>query len=225
MQSDFSQNRLEILKKIATTAKEVGRNPDDITLVAVSKTQTPEKLDEALLDGQKIFGENRVQEAYQHWGERDYSGLELRLIGPLQTNKSDEAVKLFDVIETLDREHLCASLQKSIQKIGKTPKILMQINIGNEEQKAGVAINDFLRLLDLAREHYRLEVTGLMCIPPAELPPAPYFALMQKLAKTHDLKNLSMGMSSDFETAIKFGATHVRVGTALFGARDYQSNL
>ncbi len=225
MQSDFSQNRLEILQKIATTAKEVGRNPDDITLVAVSKTQTPEKLDEALLDGQKIFGENRVQEAYQHWGERDCSDLELRLIGPLQTNKSDEAVKLFDVIETLDREHLCASLQKSIQKIGKSPKILMQINIGNEEQKAGVAINDFPRLLDLAREHYGLEVTGLMCIPPAELPPAPYFALMQKLAKTHDLKNLSMGMSSDFETAIKFGATHVRVGTALFGARDYQSNL
>jgi pyridoxal phosphate enzyme (YggS family) len=220
MQSDFSQNRLEILQKITAAAKDAGRKPDDITLVAVSKTQEAEKIDAALFDGQRVFGENRVQEAYSHWGERDCKNLELRLIGPLQTNKSDEAVKLFDVIETLDRENLCAALQKSIQKIGKSPKLLMQINIGDEEQKAGVAIGEFPRLLNIARETYRLEVAGLMCIPPAELPPAPFFALMQKLAKTHGLQTLSMGMSSDFETAIKFGATHVRVGTALFGARN-----
>ena len=188
--NNISETRNEILQKIAIAAKDAKRSPDDITLVAVSKTQPPEKLHAALTSGQKIFGENRVQEAYQHWVTQEYDGvdknnLELRLIGPLQTNKTDDAVKLFDVIETLDRESLCVALQKSIQKIGKSPKILMQINIGDEEQKAGVAIDDFQNLIDLARGKFELNIDGIMCIPPVDLPAAPYFALMQKMAKKH----------------------------------------
>lgn len=221
--SDFAANREEIEANIAKAAKEAERDINDIVLVAVSKTQSHEKLQEALDAGQKVFGENRVQEAYEHWENVDRKGLELHLIGPLQTNKSDEAVKLFDVIETIDRENLCAALKKSIDKIGKTPRLFIQVNIGNEEQKAGVAIEKLPELLDIATNKYGLKIEGLMCIPPHDLPPAPFFALTQKLAKENGLKYLSMGMSADYDAAILFGANYVRVGTALFGARDYNN--
>ena len=189
-----------------------------MTLTAVSKTQPPDAIDAALAAGQRVFGENRVQEAQGRWSDRDRSSLELRLIGPLQTNKVGDAVTLFDVIETLDREKLARALAEAGQKTGRKPRVLVQVNTGAEDQKAGVLPQEADALIAAARD-LGLNVEGLMCIPPADEAAGPHFALLASIAARNGLSVLSMGMSGDFETALRFGATHVRVGTALFGER------
>lgn len=191
-----------------------------MTLTAVSKTQPPEAIEAALAAGQRVFGENRVQEAQGRWqGSREtMSGLELRLIGPLQSNKAADAVALFDVIETLDRPKLADALALAGARAGKPVRVLIQINTGAEPQKAGVLPGETADLIDHARRA-GLIVEGLMCIPPADEAPGPHFALLRKIARRHGLETLSMGMSGDYETAIRFGATHVRVGSSLFGER------
>ena len=191
-----------------------------MTLTAVSKTQPAEAIEAALAAGQAVFGENRVQEAQGRWSDRRHAlpDLELRLIGPLQSNKAADAVALFDVIETLDRPKLVDALAAAGARAGKTVRVLIQVNTGAEPQKAGVLPGDAAALIAHAREA-GLTVEGLMCIPPADEAPGPHFALLRKLARRHGLGVLSMGMSGDYETAIRFGATHVRVGSALFGER------
>jgi len=189
-----------------------------VTLVAVSKQQPWEAIAPVLAAGQTVFGENRVQEAMQRWGGRA-EGLSLRLIGPLQTNKAREAVAFFEVIETLDREKLARALAEEMARQGRRPRLYVQVNTGEEPQKAGVAPADADALIDLCRETYGLSPEGLMCIPPAGEPAGPHFALLGRIAARNGLSGLSMGMSGDFETAIRFGATSVRVGSAVFGAR------
>ena len=194
------------------------------TLVAASKRQPDDRIEASLEAGQRVFGENRVQEAQSRWEPRRaaHSDLELRLIGPLQTNKVEDAVRLFDVIETLDREKLLKALIKAVEKTGASaPNLLIQVNTGDEPQKGGVSVDGLAELLETARGTYPGQVTGLMCIPPAEEPAGPHFALLKKLAVQHELSIVSMGMSGDYALAARFGATHVRVGTALFGARNY----
>ncbi len=193
------------------------------TLVAVSKTHGEEKIRPLLEAGQRVFGENRVQEAKAKWPalKADYPDVELHLIGPLQSNKTAEAVALFDCIQTLDRPKLAHALAAEMEKAGKRVPLFVQVNTGAEPQKAGIAPEDAAAFIALCRDELKLPVEGLMCIPPAEENPAPHFALLAKLARENGLAKLSMGMSGDFETAVKFGATHVRVGSALFGARDY----
>jgi pyridoxal phosphate enzyme (YggS family) len=204
--------------KIAAAAQASGRDAGDVTLVAVSKQQPWEHIAPVLAAGQTIFGENRVQEAQGRWAERR-EGLELRLIGPLQTNKAREAIALFDVIETLDRPKLARVLADDIQAIGRTPRLYVQVNTGEEPQKAGVVPADADAFIAACRAEYGLTLAGLMCIPPAAEPPGPHFALLAKIAARNGLAKLSMGMSADFETAVRFGATSVRVGSALFGPR------
>ena len=210
-----------VCDRIAATARLVGRDPTTITLTAVSKTQPTPAIDAALATGQRVFGENRVQEAQERWIDRRAAvpDLQLRLIGPLQSNKADDAVALFDVIETLDREKLARALADAIQKAGRSPRILVQVNTGAEPQKAGVLTGDLDGLIATARDVYGLTVEGLMAIPPADEAAGLHFALLAKLAERNGLTVLSMGMSSDYEAAIRFGATHVRVGSALFGER------
>lgn len=210
-----------IRARIAETARSVGRDPASVTLTAVSKTQPPEAIDAILATGQRIFGENRVQEAQGRWADRRvlFPDLQLRLIGPLQSNKAEDAVALFDVIETLDREKLARTLSEAIQSAGRAPKLLVQVNTGAERQKAGILPKDADAFIALAREIYGLPLEGLMAIPPADEAPGLHFALLARIAERNGLDALSMGMSGDFETAIRFGATHVRVGTALFGER------
>ena len=205
---------------MAGACRAAGRDPDGVTLTAVSKTQPPAAIDAALAAGQRVFGENRVQEAQGRWVERRdaFPELELRLIGPLQSNKAAEAVALFDVIETLDRPKLADALAAAGSRAGKSVRVLIQVNTGAEPQKAGVLPGGVGELLDQARAA-GLIVEGLMCIPPAEEAPGPHFALLRKLARRHGLGTLSMGMSGDYETAIRFGSTHVRVGSSLFGER------
>lgn len=187
----------------------------------MSKTQPPEAIEAALAAGQRVFGENRVQEAQGRWkGRRDgIVGLELRLIGPLQSNKAADAAALFDVIETLDRPKLADALVAAGTRAGKPVRVLIQVNTGAEPQKAGVLPDETGSLVDYARAA-GLIVEGLMCIPPADEAPGPHFALLGKIARRHGLETLSMGMSGDFETAVRFGATHVRVGSSLFGERN-----
>jgi pyridoxal phosphate enzyme (YggS family) len=215
------QARSDLLTRIAVAARAAGREPGEITLTAVSKQQPWDAIAPVLETGQRVFGENRVQEAQGRWAEhRDQPGLELRLIGPLQSNKAEDACALFDVIETLDRPKLARALAEVRDRIGRPlPRLLVQVNTGEEPQKAGVLpaeADDFLRE---ARETYGLTIEGLMCIPPEAEEPAMHFALLRKIARRNGLPVLSMGMSGDFETAVRFGATHVRVGSALFGAR------
>ena len=207
--------------RIAESARSVGRDPASVTLTAVSKTQPPEAVDAILATGQRIFGENRVQEARGRWTERRaiFPDLQLRLIGPLQSNKADDAVALFDVIETLDREKLARTLAEAIQSAGRAPRMLVQVNTGAEPQKAGILPKEADAFIALARNTYGLTIEGLMAIPPADEAPGLHFALLAKIAERNGLDVLSMGMSGDYETAIRFGATHVRVGTALFGER------
>jgi hypothetical protein len=205
--------------RIARAAQAAGRDPAAVTLVAVSKQQPWEAVAPVLAAGQKVFGENRVQEAMARWADRAV-GLELRLIGPLQTNKAREAVAFFDVIESLDREKLARSLADEAQKQGKRPRLYVQVNTGEEAQKAGVAPAEADAFIAACRGTYGLQVEGLMCIPPAEEPPGPHFALLRKIAERNGLAKLSMGMSADFEIAIRFGATSVRVGSAVFGDRE-----
>ena len=208
----------DVLDRIAQAAKASGRSREDVTLVAVSKQQPWDRVAPILAAGQAVFGENRVQEAMERWAERR-SQIELRLIGPLQTNKAREAVEFFDVVETLDREKLARVLADEIQKQGKAPRLYVQVNTGEEAQKAGVTPGEADAFIAACRETYGLTLEGLMCIPPATEPPGPHFALLAKIAARNGLTKLSMGMSDDFETAVRFGATSVRVGSALFGAR------
>lgn len=208
----------DVLARIERAARASGREGSDVALVAVSKQQPWENVAPVLAAGQARFGENRVQEAAERWEARR-EGVTLHLIGPLQTNKADDAVALFDVIETLDRERLARALAEAIQKRGAAPGLLVQVNTGEEPQKSGVAPRDVDAFIALCRTSFGLPVEGLMCIPPADEPPGPHFALLAKIAARNGLARLSMGMSDDFETAVRFGATHVRVGSALFGAR------
>ena len=207
-----------MLARIARAAQGAGRDPADVTLVAVSKQQPWEPVAQLLAAGQTIFGENRVQEAQERWADHR-EGVELRLIGPLQTNKARDAVAFFDVIETLDRERLARVLADEIQGQGKAMRLYVQVNTGEEPQKAGVLPAEADAFIAQCQETYGLEIEGLMCIPPADEPPGPHFALLAKIAARNGLARLSMGMSGDFETAVRLGATSVRVGSALFGAR------
>ena len=212
----------EVRARIDAACRTAGRDPHDVTLTAVSKTQDPDAIDAILATGQRVFGENRVQEAQSRWTDRiaGLSDLELRLIGPLQTNKAADAVALFDVVETLDREKLARALAEAAMKRGRSPRVLVQVNTGAEPQKAGVPADQADDLIATARLTYGLTVEGLMCIPPAAQDPEPHFKTLSVLADRNGLAVLSMGMSGDYETAIRCGATHVRVGTALFGERN-----
>jgi pyridoxal phosphate enzyme (YggS family) len=220
--SEIPANRQALTDAIDAAARAAGRDPGDITLVAVSKRQSEARLETALAAGQRVFGENRVQEAQAHWSERrgGRPDLELRLIGPLQSNKADDAVALFDVIETLDREKLARALRKAMDAQGRTPRLYVQVNTGEEPQKAGIAPADLPDFLARMRSVYGFGIEGLMCIPPVEEPAGLHFALLAKLAADNAIEKLSMGMSGDFETAVSLGATSVRVGTAFFGERE-----
>ena len=211
----------EVRTAIAKSARDGSRSPDDVTLVAVSKTFDADAIRPAILAGQRVFGENRVQEAQGKWPAlRDETpGIELHLIGPLQSNKAADAVALFDVIETIDREKIARALADEMKRQGRTPKLYVQVNTGLEPQKAGIAPDDAKSFVDLCRNELGLAVEGLMCIPPAEENPGPHFALLAKLAGRCGVEKLSMGMSGDYETAVAFGATSVRVGSAIFGTR------
>lgn len=209
---------LDVKARIARAAQACGRDPAEVTLVAVSKQQPWEAIEPVLAAGQTVFGENRVQEAMARW-EGKAEGLELRLIGPLQSNKAKEAVAFFDVIESLDRGKLAAALADEIAKQGRAPRLYVQVNTGEEPQKAGIVPAEADGFIKLCRKVHGLTIEGLMCIPPLGEPPGPHFALLAKIAARNGLSKLSMGMSDDFETAIRFGATSVRVGSAIFGAR------
>lgn len=211
--------RQTILTRMASAARAAGRPPEDVALVAVSKQQPWEAIAPVLAEGQLIFGENRVQEAQERWADRR-EGLELRLIGPLQTNKVRDAVALFDVIETLDRPKLAKALAEEAARQGRMPRLYVQVNTGEEPQKAGVSPTLADGFIAECRA-LGLQIEGLMAIPPEGVPPGMHFALLAKIAARNGLAKLSMGMSGDFETAIAHGATSVRVGSALFGARTY----
>ena len=207
-----------ILRRMDAAAKAAGRDPAQIELVAVSKQQPWEAVEPVLAAGQRVFGENRVQEAQSRWTDRR-EGLRLHLIGPLQTNKARDAIDLFDVIETVDRPRLARALADEIQRAGRSPRLYIQVNTGEEPQKAGVTPAEVDGFIARCQGEHGLELEGLMCIPPVDEPAGPHFALLAKIARRNGLAGLSMGMSADFETAIAFGATSVRVGSALFGTR------
>lgn len=217
LSSEIAAARLSVLDRIAVAARLAGRDPADVTLVAVSKQQPDERIDAMLASGQRVFGENKVQEAEARWASRR-AGVELRLIGPLQTNKVREAVALFDVIETIDREKLARAVAAELARTGRTPHLYIQVNIGEEPQKAGVAPSDADAFIDQCRA-LGLLIEGLMCIPPDRAPAAPFFARLAAIAGRNGLRKLSMGMSADYEIAVSQGATSVRVGSALFGGR------
>lgn len=210
-----------VREAMARAGKLAGRDPADFQLIAISKTHDAEEIRPLIEAGQRVFGENRVQEAQGKWPglKAEYPDIALHLVGQLQSNKAEEAVALFDAIHAVDRPSLIKALAKAFAKTDRRPTLFVQVNIGEEEQKGGCAIADLPALLERA-DAAGLEIAGLMCIPPNGVEPAPYFALLAKLAGDHGLSLLSMGMSSDYETAIKCGATHVRVGTALFGPRE-----
>ena len=210
----------EVRGNIARVCKPARRKPEDVTLIAVSKTKGADAIQPLIDAGQRVFGENRVQEAAAKWPalREAHPDIELHLIGQLQSNKAEEAVALFDVIHSLDRPSLLTALAKAMDKADKRVPCFVQVNIGDEEQKGGCPIADLPAFLEAVRAA-DIPLAGLMCIPPADIEPAPFFALLAKLAADHGLTGLSMGMSGDYETAVMLGATHVRVGTALFGAR------
>jgi pyridoxal phosphate enzyme (YggS family) len=216
-----AEHLAEVQGRIAEAAKAAGRLPGEVTLVAVSKTHGAERVRELLEVGHRIFGENRVQEAEEKFPalKADYPDLELHLIGPLQTNKARDAVALFDVIQSVDRERLAATLAKEMERLGKRPTCFIQVNTGEEEQKAGILPADLDAFVASCRDVHKLPVVGLMCIPPVGEEAALHFTLLAKMAKRNGLDRLSMGMSADYETAVRLGATHVRVGSALFGTR------
>lgn len=219
--TDVAANLAEITSRIQAAALSADRPADATRLIAVSKVQPVEKLEAALEAGHRLFGENRVQEAKAKFPAlRDrFPGIELHLIGPLQTNKVKEAVALFDVIQTLDRPKLAAALAEEKAKRGHLPRLYVEVNVGAEPQKAGIAPADLDAFLTECRDVHGLTIEGLMCIPPADEEPAPHFALLSDLARRHGLKEVSMGMSGDYELATRLGATMVRVGTAIFGER------
>ena len=210
-----------VRERMATAAREAGRDPTRVTLVAVSKTFDAEHIRPVLAAGQRVFGENRVQEAKAKWPalRADYAGVELHLIGPLQSNKAREAVELFDCIHTVDRPKIAHALAAEMARLGRRPSLFVEVNTGEEPQKAGALPREAAELVRLARDELKLPVVGLMCIPPHDEEPALHFALLAKLAAELGLDQLSMGMSADYESAINLGATHVRVGSAIFGHR------
>lgn len=220
MESPATTPLEDVRARIAATCKYARRASEDVTLIAVSKTHPAEAILPLIEQGQRVFGENRVQEAAGKWPalRAEYPDIELHLIGQLQSNKAAEAVALFDCIHSLDRPSLVAALARAMEQRGRQVPCFIQVNIGGEPQKAGCAIADLPALLAEARQA-DIPVAGLMCIPPAGIEPAPFFALLAKLAADNGLSGLSMGMSGDFETAVMLGATHVRVGSALFGER------
>jgi PLP dependent protein len=206
---------------ITRAARDFDRDPASVTLIAISKTFPAEAIEPVLAAGQRVFGENYVQEAKAKWTllRERYPESELHMVGPLQSNKARDAVGLFDVIHTLDRASLAEALAKEIARQGRRPRLLVQVNTGEEPQKGGVPPTEADAFIAACRERWGLPVAGLMCIPPADEPPSPHFALLTKIAGRNDLSILSMGMSADFEAAIQLGATHVRIGTAIFGER------
>ena len=211
----------QVRDEVARACRDAGRDPTSVTLVAVSKTFAADAIEPVIAAGQQVFGENRVQEAKAKWPALagKHSGIELHMIGPLQSNKAKEAVALFDAIHSVDRPSLCEALAKEIGKQGKRLRLFVEINTGGEPQKAGVLPQDADVFIARCRDAYGLAIDGLMCIPPADEAPAPHFALTAKIAARNGLKLLSMGMSADYPIAIAFGATHVRVGSAIFGSR------
>src|SRR6478735_231463 len=216
------QERLnEVRSKVGAAERDAGRQAHTVQLVAVSKTFEADTIRLAIEAGQRIFGENRVQESQGKWPElkAETPGIELHLIGPLQSNKAAEAVALFDVIETVDREKIARAIAVEMKRQGKALRLYVQVNTGLEPQKAGIAPDDTVAFVELCRKELGLAIEGLMCIPPADENPGPHFALLAKLAKQCGVEKLSMGMSSDYEIAVAFGATSVRVGSAIFGAR------
>lgn len=215
------ENLLAVRKAIAKAEAESNRREGSVTLVAVSKTFDAAEIRPVLDAGQRVFGENRVQEAQSKWPglREDYSGIDLHLIGPLQSNKSEDAVALFDVIETVDREKIAAALAGEMKKQNRFPKLYVQVNTGSEPQKAGIEPKEAVAFVERCRTMHGLAIEGLMCIPPADENPGPHFALLEKIAHEAGVEKLSMGMSGDYEAAVGFGATSVRVGSAIFGSR------
>lgn len=221
MDSAAPAQLIAIQERIAAAHQRFGQPPERVELVAVSKTFDADAIEPLLRAGHRVFGENRVQEAQGKWPSlrANYSDVELHLIGPLQTNKVREAVALFDVIETLDRDKLAGALASEMSRAGRRIPCFIQVNIGLEEQKAGIAPEDTVDFVERCRSVHGLDIVGLMCIPPASQAPGPYFAQLAALGRAARAEKLSMGMSADFETAIAMGATHVRIGSALFGTR------
>jgi pyridoxal phosphate enzyme (YggS family) len=221
MSSDPATGLHDVLARIEAARKAAIAPAPKTTLIAVTKTHGAERIAPVIAAGHRDFGENRVQEAQGKWLalKAQHSDIVLHLIGPLQTNKVREALELFDAIHSLDRPKLAETLAREAERAGRMPMLFVQVNTGEEPQKAGVIPRDAEAFIDFCREQQKLPIAGLMCVPPLNEPPAPHFALLQKLARDTGLSLLSMGMSGDFETAIKFGATHVRVGTAIFGER------
>ena len=221
MEEVIAANLKGVNARIEAAARGAGRSPDAVTLVAVSKTNPQSAVRAALAAGQRVFGENRVQEALGKFPQlrNEFPDLTLHLIGPLQTNKVKEAVAHFDVIETVDRPRLAEALAREMERAGRRLSCLIEVNTGEEPQKAGILPAAADEFIADCRDRLGLPIDGLMCVPPHDEEPSPHFALLREIARRHDLAMLSMGMSADFETAIRFGATHVRVGTAIFGAR------
>ena len=219
--ADAPSRLAAVRQGIAEACAQARRDPAEVTLVAVSKTFAAEAIAPVLAAGQRVFGENRVQEAMAKWPalKAQYPGTELHLVGPLQSNKTKEAVALFEAIHAVDRPSLCEALAREIARQGRTPLLFAEINTGGEPQKSGVLPQEADDFLERCRSTYGLPIAGLMCLPPLGEPPAPHFALTAKIARRNGLRLLSMGMSADFAVAIRFGATHVRVGTAIFGER------
>ena len=216
-----AQNLGAILARIEASRKAALKPAPSTTLVAISKTFGPESIRPVIAAGQRVFGENRVQEAKSKWPplKAEHPDIDLHLVGPLQTNKAREAVAMFDAIHSLDRPKLAETLGHEFERTQKRPLLFIQVNTGEEPQKGGVFPLDAPKFIELCRESFRLPIYGLMCIPPMDQSPAPHFALLAKIAREQGLEGLSMGMSADFESAIRFGATHVRIGTAIFGER------
>jgi pyridoxal phosphate enzyme (YggS family) len=219
--SDAVQRLQQVRQRIAAAEKEAVRETGGVMLVAVSKTFSADEIRPVIDAGQRVFGENRVQEAISKWPalKAEFPDLELHLIGPLQSNKAKEAVALFDVIETVDREKIAAELAKEMKKQNKAPKLFVQVNTGSEPQKAGLEPRDAVAFVARCRDVHGLAIEGLMCIPPLDENPGPHFALLEKLAREAKVDRLSMGMSADYELAVRFGATSVRVGSSIFGSR------
>jgi PLP dependent protein len=224
MEEVIAANLAAVRQRIGTAARAAGRTPDSVTLVAVSKTHPAASVREALAAGHRAFGENRVQEAQGKYPQlrREFPDLALHLIGPLQTNKVRDAVAGFDVIETVDRPRLAQALAKEMERTGRRVPCLVEVNTGEEPQKTGVIPAEADAFIDACRNSFGLAIVGLMCVPPLDEEPAPHFALLREIARRNGLDILSMGMSADFEKAIRFGATHVRIGTAIFGARGVE---
>lgn len=219
---ETARDRLALVRaRMARAARDAGRDPQSVTLVCVSKTFGAEDIAPVIAAGERVFGENRVQEALEKWPalKARHPELELHLIGPLQSNKAHDAVLFFDVIETVDRDKIAKALAAEIQKTSRHPKLFVQVNTGAEPQKAGVLPQDADRFIASCRRDYGLEISGLMCIPPLDDQASPHFGLLNLIARRNGLKLLSMGMSGDFELAIQLGATHVRIGSAIFGQR------